>query len=136
MNRFWRRRIAVTMFILSPSTVGWPEMGTWSEDFKPRGKKRNFTHPAEEHPAEEFQAARRKAPRRRAVRRRAPRRGIEQSAEELGSPQKVPLRGGPENSFFNFNGYLAEQHVVRSTDRHSAEVPSTKSLVLFGKMLI
>ncbi|KAL4565974.1 hypothetical protein LXL04_030082 [Taraxacum kok-saghyz] len=49
---------------------------------KRKGKKRNFTHPAEEHPAEEFQAVRRRAPRRRAVRRKAPRRGIEQSAEE------------------------------------------------------
>ncbi|KAL4578164.1 hypothetical protein LXL04_014283 [Taraxacum kok-saghyz] len=63
-----------------------------------RGKKRNFTHSAEEHPAEEHPAE-------------------EQSAEELSSPQKVPLRGGPENSYWPSTSppvYSAKNHHPRS----------------------
>ena len=54
----------------------------------------------------------------------------------MSSPQKVPLRGGPENSIFNFNGYPVEHYTVRGTERHPAEVPSAESLAIFGMRLI
>ncbi|KAL4575285.1 hypothetical protein LXL04_022127 [Taraxacum kok-saghyz] len=51
-------------------------------------------------------------------------------------PQRFLLRNRPGNSFFDFNGYPAEEYVFRSAERQSAEASSAESMVDFGMKLI